>query len=219
MANNYRFDPAPASTHTLLLERVPVNSKVLEIGTASGYLGEYLIAEKKCEVWGVEPVKEQFEDAKNYGYTKLLNLTAEQFLLDSNFAGEKFDVILLGDVLEHMVNPEIVLSGLTKYLKPSGRIVASLPNVAHFSIRIKLFCGKWDMVDAGILDRTHLRFFTRKTMLEMFGKAGLDILECRPTNGAMERFGINKLFGVGKKLLFFWPTFFAIQFVFVGKNR
>lgn len=215
----YRFDPALASTHSLLLERVSKNSKVLEIGTASGYLGEYLVAEKKCEVWGVEPVLDVYEDAQTCGYFKLFNTNVEQFLLSAEIAGQQFDCILLGDVLEHMVDPLAVLQVLRQHLKPEGIMVVSLPNIAHYSTRFHLLSGKWDMADAGILDRTHLRFFTKKTASEMFEKAALKILECRPANGEMERFGIHKLFGIGKKLLFFWPTFFAVQFVFIVSQK
>jgi 2-polyprenyl-3-methyl-5-hydroxy-6-metoxy-1,4-benzoquinol methylase len=215
MQRNYRFDPDPHNTHAFLLAEIPEGARVLEVGTASGYLGEYLINHKKCEVWGVEPVKELYDDALNYGYTKLYNMSGEEFLSLTDFS-EKFDCILLGDVLEHMVDPTAVLAKLKKFLRQGGKFVVSLPNIAHYSTRFHLFSGKWDMKDGGILDRTHLRFFTKKTMVEMFEKSGLKIVKMKPSSGSLERFGKNKLFGIGKKMLYAWETFFAIQFIIVA---
>lgn len=217
MESNYRFDPNPHNTHMLLLNAIPPNSRVLEIGTASGYLGEYLIREKHCEVWGVEPVEDCYKDAQSCGYAKLLNASAEGFLALPEMANEKFDAILLGDVLEHMVNPGEVLNKLRSLLKPDGRMVISLPNIANYTTRWQLLTGRWDLKDGGIMDRTHLRFFTLKTMKAMIESSGLKIEKVRPSSGSIERFGINKLYGVGKKVLFAWPTLFAIQFIFVAK--
>ena len=213
---NYRYDSGKYQTHWLLLQEVPVGSRVLEIGTASGYMGEYLIKEKNCEVWGVEPVQELYEDAKNYGYTKLFKNTAEEFLNLPEMSGQEFDVIFLGDVLEHMTDPLQVLIGLKKFLKPTGRFVISLPNVAHYSTRWELLAGRWDYKNGGIMDRTHMRFFTLKSMKELIEQAGLHLEKARPSNGGWERFGINKLFGIGRKLFFLWPKLIAIQYILVA---
>jgi 2-polyprenyl-3-methyl-5-hydroxy-6-metoxy-1,4-benzoquinol methylase len=218
MNKTYNFDPAPYSTHMLLVQEIPVESKVLEVGTASGYIGDFLIKQKKCEVWGVEPVKDLYEDALHFSYKKLWNCTVEEFVSEFSEA-ELFDVILLGDVLEHIDYPEKVLRALKKYLKPNGFFVISMPNIAHYSIRFNLFFGKWEMSDSGILDRTHLRFYTIESAKKMIESAGLRVEQIRPSAGGMERFGINKLLGVGQKLLFFWPTLFAYQFIYIVKNN
>jgi 2-polyprenyl-3-methyl-5-hydroxy-6-metoxy-1,4-benzoquinol methylase len=218
MNKTYNFDPAPYSTHMLLVQEIPVESRVLEVGTASGYIGDFLIKQKKCEVWGVEPVKDLYEDALHFSYKKLWNCTVEEFVSEFSEA-ELFDVILLGDVLEHIDYPEKVLRALKKYLKPNGFFVISMPNIAHYSIRFNLFFGKWEMSDSGILDRTHLRFYTIESAKKMIESAGLRVEQIRPSAGGMERFGINKLLGVGQKLLFFWPTLFAYQFIYIVKNN
>ena len=213
---NYRFDPGMYNSHWLMLQEIPEGSRVLEIGTASGYMGEYLIEKKNCEIWGIEPAEELYNDAKQYGYTKLFKISAENLLTLPEMANEKFDVILLGDVLEHMKNPDEVLAGLKNFLKPTRRCVISLPNIAHYSIRWHLLIGRFDMQDGGILDRTHLHFFTLKTMCEMVEKSGLKIKKARPAGGAWERFGINKLFGIGRKVLFMWPTLLSQQFLIIA---
>lgn len=215
----YRFDPDPHNTHALLLAEVPEGARVLEIGTASGYMGEYLMHEKHCEVWGVEPVKELYDDARQYGYTQLFHGTVEEFLKTPGIEAERFDVIFLGDVLEHMMSPGEVLASLRALLKPEGRVVISLPNIAHYSTRWHLMTGHWDMQDSGILDRTHVRFFTLKTMKMLIESAGFTIEKVRPSSGSLERFGLNKLFGIGKRALFAWPTLFAVQFIFVARPR
>lgn len=219
MKRVYRFDPGELNTHSLLLSEVPEHARVLEIGTASGYMGEYMIEHKKCEVWGVEPVRELYEDSLKYGYTKLFHATAEEFLKLPEIRDQKFDVIFLGDVLEHMVNPTEVLRGLKELLKPDGKCVISLPNIAHYTTRWHLFTGRWDMQDGGILDRTHLQFFTLKTMKEMIEKSGLVLEKARPSSGYIERFGRRKLFGIGRKALFMWPTLLAVQFILVARKK
>lgn len=219
MKRNYRFDPAPLNTHMLLLEQIPKQTKVLEIGTASGYLGEYLIHEKKCEVWGVEPAQELYNDATKCSYTKLYNLSGEELFKIPELVGEKFDVILLGDVLEHMINPRLMLNELRKLLKSDGKMLISLPNIAHYSTRWQLLTGHFDMQDGGILDQNHLRFFTLKTMKELIESSGLRIEKARPSSGYIERFGLNKLFGIGRKILFAWPTLFSVQFIFVARIK
>jgi 2-polyprenyl-3-methyl-5-hydroxy-6-metoxy-1,4-benzoquinol methylase len=219
MEKIYRFDPNPLNTHFLLLSEVPPNSRVLEIGTASGYMGEYLIREKHCTVWGIEPIKEYFDDAKKYGYERIFELTTEQFLEQSEVKEQKFDVVFIGDVLEHMVHPDQVLEGLKKLLRPEGIVVISLPNIAHYTTRWQLLTGRWDMQDGGILDRTHLRFFTLKTMRALIENSGFEIKKVRPSSGYIERFGLNKLMGIGRKVLFAWPELFAVQFIFVATPK
>lgn len=214
--HQYRFDPAIYNTHWLLLQEVPENSRVLEIGSASGYMGEFMIKEKKCEVWGVEPENGPFEESKKYGYTKLFNTTAEEFLKLPEIANEKFDVIFLGDVLEHLVDPVGILQGLRQLLKPTGRFVISLPNVGHWSARLRVLKGNFDMDSSGIFDRTHLHFYTLKTMIEMIEAGGLKVVKSRHSGGGWERFGINKLFGIGQKILRLFPKLLSYQYVLVA---
>ncbi len=217
MNHNYQLDINPFTTHTMLLAEVPNDANVLEIGTASGYLGRYLIKNKSCVVSGVEPFEGAYNHAVSCGYRKIVNKSAEQTIANDDFVGEKFDVILLADVLEHLVDPTQVLRDLKKYLKPDGRIVISLPNVAYFEVRLSLLFGRWNMTEAGILDKTHLHFFTMNTARDLIVNSGLVVEKCRPLSGTFERFGYNKLFRIGQKLLFMFPKLFAYQILLVAR--
>jgi 2-polyprenyl-3-methyl-5-hydroxy-6-metoxy-1,4-benzoquinol methylase len=87
-----------------------------------------------------------------------------------------FDAIVCGDVLEHLVDPLRTVVGLNRWLAPGGRVVISVPNVAHLLIRLSLLVGRFDYFDRGILDRTHLRFFTDRSLRRLLGAAGLVIV-------------------------------------------
>lgn len=212
----YNFSNEPTGTHMLLINEISDGSKILDVGCASGYLGEYLINEKKCEVWGIEPDVLSYNQALDKGYKKIINKGVESALND--IVGEKFDFILAGDMFEHLVAPETILLKLKDYLS-DGKIALSLPNVAHYSIRCKLLFGKWDMQKTGILDSTHLHFYTLKTAKELLKESGWKIERVRP-RGDLERWfrkiGMER---IGKLILFFWPEFFAIQFIFIVKVK
>lgn len=213
----YNFSTEPTGTHALLLNEVSPQSRVLDVGCASGYLGEYLITKKQCEVWGIEPHKESAENARKY-YAKVIINSIEQALEDALLVNERFDTILLGDVLEHVLRPDEVLQKLKKFLTPNGYFVISLPNVAHYAIRRALLCGNWNMTDSGILDRTHLHFYTLKTARELLQSQNF-IIEKWHARGDLERW-FTKL-GVGKigRILTSWfPGLFSIQFIFVAKQ-
>ena len=99
---------------------------------------------------------------------------------------DKFDVIVFADVLEHFVHPLDVLAMATSVLAPNGRIIISIPNVAHLSVRLQLLLGSFTYTDRGILDRTHLHFYTKKTLKEMITKAGLHITHMGATPAPIE---------------------------------
>lgn len=104
-----------------------------------------------------------------------------------------FDFIVYGDILEHLKNPEAALLKLRNYLSRKGFIIISLPNVAHVYNRKNLLFGRWDYNDAGILDRTHLRFFTLKAAKEMIEKAGYEIVDIKASGRFINALKIRRL--------------------------
>jgi predicted TPR repeat methyltransferase len=135
---------------------------------------------------------------------------------------EPFDVIVAGDVLEHLPRPDSLLSALKPLLKSDGRLLVSLPNVANVTVRASLAAGRFPYADRGILDRTHLRFYTRSSARTLLEAAGYSIrfetATAMPVELAVPALSLPPLAGpvrAGARLLaFLWPTLFGYQFVF-----
>lgn len=167
--------------------------KVLEVGCASG--GTLLKIKntfKNAKLYGIELNKFAAEDAASFADIKIGNVEKEEIDYPEDF----FDYIILADVLEHLLDPWTLLKKLTRFAKPEGRILASVPNVMHHSVIKNLLRGNWTYEDSGILDRTHLRFFTLNEIAKMFSQAGCTELEVRtvslPLSAEDEKF-IEKL--------------------------
>lgn len=92
------------------------------------------------------------------------------------FPDESFDVVLCGDLIEHLHDPERFLSRVRPLLRPGGRLVLTTPNVANWAMRIGLLAGRWRYTDRGILDRTHAHLFTKKTLEQTLGRAGYRVV-------------------------------------------
>ena len=100
---------------------------------------------------------------------------------------ERFDCVVLNDVLEHMVDPGSALVAARRFVAPGGYVVASIPNIRYFPVVHQLvFKDRWDYADWGVLDRTHLRFFTVSTMIEMFERAGYQVARTHGINTAFQ---------------------------------
>lgn len=159
------------SSQTLELELVGPGKAVLDVGCATGYLARAL-AEQGCVVAGVEYDPEAAAVARP-SLAELVVADLDDAELAQLFAGKTFDSIVFGDVLEHLADPDGVLQSATRLLAPGGSIVISVPNVTHGSVRLALLQGRWEYRDSGLLDRTHVRFFTRESTLAMVRHAGL----------------------------------------------
>ncbi len=167
------FDPTPYRTHRQALDRLRPGERVLEVGCSSGALTEQIRA-KGCTIVGVEVRADAAEKARAYCEEVLVG-DVERVPLP--WPAASFDVILLLDVLEHLVDPVPATRRFVPLLKPDGRLVVALPNVAHWRVRFRLLAGRFDYEDSGILDRTHLHFYTRKTAAELLVRSGLEIIE------------------------------------------
>lgn len=156
---------------------ITAKSSVLDIGCSSGHFGEVLIDRKKCIVDGVELDKNDFETAKK----KLRNVYRLNIETDDLSAIEqKYDYIYLGDVIEHLVHPIESLTRIKGLLKPTGKLVFSIPNMSHISVRLMLLKGDLIYGKTGLLDVTHLHFYTHNEVQRVFSGAGYVISELDP---------------------------------------
>lgn len=167
------------NSHTLMVELVGGTKRVLDVGCATGYLARAL-ADRGCTVSGVEFDADAAEEARPH-LERLVTGDLETMDLAQEFGDDRFDVIVFGDVLEHLRNPLPVLRGAKALLADRGSVVASIPNIAHGSVRLALLAGRFDYQDLGLLDSTHVRFFTRSSVEDLFREAGLVPIDVRRT--------------------------------------
>lgn len=165
----------PNNTHAIIASNVKEKSVCLDIGCGAGYTGELLKNEKKCTVYGIEIDKLAIKKAKEKNWYKEIyefSITDEKSSQYKNFFSNslQFDYILFADVLEHVPNPGKVLYEFSKKLKPNGKILTSIPNIAHFDISQNLMNRTFNYNYVGLLDNTHLRFFTKSSFYEMIDK-------------------------------------------------
>lgn len=165
-------------TRPEMLDFVPVDAKtVLEVGCGKGFFGKSIKARQKVEVWGLEIVREVAEEAIK-SLDKVIIADIEQDSID--LPRSYFDCVVFNDVLEHLKDPWGVLKSLQVNLSENGCIVASIPNIREFSTIQKLIYHKeWRYIDSGVLDRTHLRFFTRTTIEDMFQSCNYRIVKIK----------------------------------------
>ena len=174
----YRLKDDPHSSHSVILARLGEGRgrRALDVGAADGFLAERLTAHG----WSVTALERDPElAARARGRCKevvVADLESAPPLLHG-----PFEAIIYGDVLEHLSDPTAVLRALDQTLAPGGAVIVSVPNVAHLWVRLSLLAGRFDYADRGILDRTHLRFFTRRTLLELLRSAGLRVDELAVT--------------------------------------
>jgi 2-polyprenyl-3-methyl-5-hydroxy-6-metoxy-1,4-benzoquinol methylase len=180
-AEHYKQDVhpgAPDNAHALVLELVGYNQRVLEFGCAAGHVTRALAA-RGCSVVGLEVNPAAAEIATRHADDVLVvDLDHDDFA--SKLAGREFDVALFGDVLEHLRDPLEVLRSVRQLLAPgTGFVVLSVPNVAHVDVRLALLNGEFEYRPRGLLDETHLRFFTRASVDRLVDQAGLVPVELR----------------------------------------
>lgn len=213
----YQDKHSPWSSHSRILahlETLPENSKVLDVGTATGMLARR--SQRQMRFFGIEAVPEWAQTASPY-YEKMWNCTLET-ATEEILSG--YDAVVFGDVLEHLSEPNLALKRIIG-LQPSGcKFIISVPNVANILVRLSLLFGHFDYAERGILDRTHLRFFTYKTFISLLKEAGLDILCIHVTpiplelvspffSSSVGRF----LYAIFAHVTFLLPTLMGFQFV------
>lgn len=171
------------SSHALLAEFVGANKRVLDVGCDVGYLGEALAA-RGNKVWGFEVNEKTARVARE----RLIDCAVgdlEQTDLTSVFEPGSFDVVIFGDVLEHLRDPLAVLRGSRRLVAPGGSVLVSTPNVAHGDVRLALLRGQFRYTKLGILDETHTRFFTAESLQTFAHDAGFVLADLRRTRAEL----------------------------------
>jgi ubiquinone/menaquinone biosynthesis C-methylase UbiE len=196
-----------------LVPLIPAEAtRILEVGCGEGRFANTLRAARpasRLEIVGVE-VNEAAGQVARSVLDRLIVGNVEQ--LEVNY-DNYFDCVVFADVLEHLVDPWNMLRRARRFLKDGGRIVASIPNVQHWSVLANLFRGRWDYAEYGIMDNTHLRFFTRTSIRNLFESTGFGAVEIRPMLGATVRARITRLATGGLAI-----PFLARQYLVVAQK-
>jgi hypothetical protein len=218
---HYRLHSDPKSSHQQIasLIRRWCRQPVLDVGAAQGFLGQ-LLQGSGLPIDAVEPNPAWAANAAPY-YRQVWPLTIEEAPLPTHV----YRVVVCADVLEHTTDPVAVLRRLRALATDDALFVVSLPNVAHIAVRLLLLFGQFPRMERGILDRTHLHFYTRRTVRDLLAEAGLEMVRVRPTG-----FPLDELWHEGEGTLLFRllmrlqhlalliaPTLFAWQWVSVAR--
>lgn len=195
-----------------MLKYLPSQAKIiLDIGCGNGAFADIIKKDNNAEVWGVEFMEEYALEAKTK-LDKVFVGPVEDFLDD--LPDHYFDAIYCNDVLEHLVDPYMVLDKLKHKLSENGVVISSIPNIRFFKAFFMLFFNKeWKYQDHGVMDKTHMRFFTKKSIYRMYNDLGYKVLSHQ---------GINKSKSI-KPYLFYILTLFTqldmqyVQFATVAK--
>ena len=205
----------PHSSHSVILRLAGAGNgrRLLDVGAAHGYLAEALRAQG-FQVTGIEADSVLAEEAAKHCH--------EFILLDLDgplpaFA-QRYDLMVFGDVLEHLKNPTAVLREFLGSLNDDGAVIISLPNIANIYVRLSLLFGRFDYQDRGILDRTHLHFFTRRSFRRFLRAAGLEVERLTATPIPLPLVVPQQWHGVNAWLARVWQTLFGYQFVVVARK-
>lgn len=165
---NFKLDLESKNTMSVMISWIRSHTSILEFGPANGRLTKYLKLEKRCHVTIVEIDEEAGKEAAQYAKNAYIGMAEGDI---RNFywkaANETYDYIIFADVLEHLPDPSLILNECRQVLKEDGEILVSIPNIAHNSILISLFQDQFTYADTGLLDQTHLHFFTYHSFVQM----------------------------------------------------
>jgi len=183
----------------------PECGRLLDVGCGAGVFGELIKQSREVEVWGVESVPSVAVRAS----AKLDHVVVGDFCPQNGLPEGTFDCIVFNDVLEHMLEPELALRYARGLLSRNGCIVASIPNIRYLPILWHLAArGEWNYGDSGVWDKTHVRFFTRSSIVTMFENEGYAVQSIS---------GINSRQGIPAASGRLWKTYELVNLLFFRK--
>jgi len=209
----------PDEVSGIVASMIPVGARVLDVGCGTGSLSKILVDACSAEVVGIEPDRARAERARSRGIKVHVGYLEPALL---RVIGA-FDIVLLADVLEHLPNPRALLLNSREALGIDGSVIVSVPNVAHWSVRTDILRGRFQYRAFGIMDATHLRWFTAATLKSLIISAGFDVTAYRATAGLalpdlvlrrpwrwLRKSDRSRLFRAGAR---HWPTLFGCQHI------
>lgn len=176
---NFSLNMEADDTNPKLIRWMFSGAEVLEFGAANGRMTKYLSEKMHCKVDIVEIDEEAGNEAKNYARIACIGAeegNVEKDIWEKKLVSQKYDFIVFADVLEHLFHPADVLERCKKFLKKNGKILASIPNMANNAIIYQLLNDEFEYKETGLLDWTHVHFFTMKTFRNMVSKLGFYIV-------------------------------------------
>ena len=219
---NHDLDPHEVSG--MIASLVPIGASVLDVGCGTGALSVVMRDVRGARVFGIEPDTSRAARAAERGIAVHAGVLSPSLLSSVG----QFDIALYADVLEHLVDPLSELKQVAPFLKPDGLVIISVPNVAHWSVRLDLLRGNFRYARFGIMDATHLRWFTEATIRQLVDQAGIEVIRVQQTAGItllcyvetrLVRIPKRWRDAVVRRLATQFPRLFGCQHIVVGRFR
>lgn len=200
---------------------LPPGGRVLDVGCASGGLLA-LLADRASYRAGIELSPSAAAEA-----ARVADHVVQGSVEEADLPEESFDVVVLADVLEHLVDPEGALERASRWARPGGAVIVSVPNIAHWAARLTVLRGHWRADESGTFDATHLRFFTLDRLRALMETAALSDVRIEPVVPRLRNHlpQIERLPGVGARAERLWaaagarfPNLFGYQLVATGRR-
>ncbi len=188
------------------------SAAILEVGCGTGATGALALQQGRCGRYvGVELFESAAAEARNV-LSEVVTGNVETLVFDWQPAS--FDALILSEVLEHLIEPGRVVAELSRFVRPGGMVMASSPNVSHWRVVRELFSGRFNLADKGVFDRTHMRWFTPDTFVDMFERAGFAIEWVGPVTPFSQRTKLLSRLTGGR-----FDHLFMVQIAIVGVRR
>ena len=215
MANN--FNSSYINIRKELLNKITnKNSIVLDIGCSNGANGKYLLENNLAKIVDGVEFDSKMGDVARKNLNSILIGSIEDEILIKKIPANHYDYIILGDVLEHLINPESTINQLKQNLHTNGQLIVSLPNIQHIDVFIHIFIkGTFPVNERGIFDKTHFHFFTKKNILTLFKKQGFKIDTLERVYRYRDAIGSKFPFLLGKILKKLFPNYYTYQYIIV----
>lgn len=188
--------------HAKIIPLIVKGWHILDIGCGIGAFGRYLKKTLECYIVGMDIDRDAALTAKHF-YDDIIIADVEKMPIVESTGF--FNVVVMADVLEHLRRPDTLLYNLRQCIRFSY-VIASLPNIGRLEVRVRLLLGKFEYQEVGILDKTHLRFFTLKSVKELFIKSGYRVIQIGHTGLASRHY-----------LLSLFPSLFSYQFIIMAE--